>query len=521
VTSVDQPQAPASVPARAWRAFRTWQHGRPFWGGLVTIVAGIEYYLSVHLNPLSFSVSFGQNGFVAWLLPLGLTLCGALAWVSPAQRLFYGILAAAASVYGLIGLNLGGFFLGMLIGIVGGSLIASWTPRQAQPAAGDTAPAGDDGSTDGEPDETFHDGGLDVVTETAELPSGPLSDELPSASAQAELARTARHAAPDQSTAPRRRLWRPGGRGATLVVLPVAIAAVALVAGGHGTPAFAAPTACPTVKPPATGSKPTTPAAPTPTIPAPTTPAAASPAPSPSTDANGNPVGDLINGIVSGIGSLLGAGGDSTPTPTPTQSAAPAGTPAQAAAPTAAKPATAKPTRPKPSSCSTPSPSASASATPLNATVLAAPADQPPVASSPATLTTDRLVMSKLVYNGVFDLPKKGGGTVQVLKFSMDSAVQTPFKLAIPDDSTPIVQTSSQLTISGNVEFYCTSFTGMIELLGVTIPVPLTFTPDGLQPPPSPTEPTVFRNVTIKLVYVKADKIVANDFGNVSNASAA
>ena len=70
MTSVDQPQAPASVPARAWRAFRTWQHGRPFWGGLVTIVAGIEYYLSVHLNPLSISVSFGQNGFVAWLLPL-------------------------------------------------------------------------------------------------------------------------------------------------------------------------------------------------------------------------------------------------------------------------------------------------------------------------------------------------------------------------------------------------------------------------------------------------------------------
>jgi hypothetical protein len=112
---------------RGRRAFRRWRRARPFWGGVFTLLSGLEFYLTVHADPLSFSLSFGQQGFLAWLLPLVLVLCGFLGWFTP-QRVFYGVVAAVTAVYGLIGLNLGGFLVGTVLGIVGGGLLASWTP---------------------------------------------------------------------------------------------------------------------------------------------------------------------------------------------------------------------------------------------------------------------------------------------------------------------------------------------------------------------------------------------------------
>jgi hypothetical protein len=39
------------------------------------------------------------------------------------------VIALAVSVYSLIGVNLGGFMIGMLLGSVGGILVVSWMPR--------------------------------------------------------------------------------------------------------------------------------------------------------------------------------------------------------------------------------------------------------------------------------------------------------------------------------------------------------------------------------------------------------
>src|SRR5437870_13706889 len=107
-------------------------------------------------------VSFGSQGFLSWVIPLGLLLCGLLVWVTPAQRIFYGILGATVSVAALIGLNLGGFFVGMLLGIVGGALAFSWSPV----APAETGPV-----------ELPEAPGLDVVEGKAEeeRPSGPLT----------------------------------------------------------------------------------------------------------------------------------------------------------------------------------------------------------------------------------------------------------------------------------------------------------------------------------------------------------
>jgi hypothetical protein len=51
--------------------------------------------------------------------------------VMPAHRIFYGVLILALSVYSLIGVNLGGFFIGMLLSAVGGVMIVSWMPKPA------------------------------------------------------------------------------------------------------------------------------------------------------------------------------------------------------------------------------------------------------------------------------------------------------------------------------------------------------------------------------------------------------
>ncbi|HKT02684.1 MAG TPA: DUF6114 domain-containing protein, partial [Rugosimonospora sp.] len=106
--------------------FRLWRRARPFWGGLLTIVSGFEYALSAHLDLTPIKVQLGPQGFLTWVIPLMLIMAGALIWVTPAQRVFYGVVAVAVAVYGLIGVNLGGFLAGMVLGIVGGALAASW-----------------------------------------------------------------------------------------------------------------------------------------------------------------------------------------------------------------------------------------------------------------------------------------------------------------------------------------------------------------------------------------------------------
>lgn len=47
----------------------------------------------------------------------------------PAHRVFYGVIALAVALYSLVGVNLGGFLLGMLLSTVGGIVAVSWAPK--------------------------------------------------------------------------------------------------------------------------------------------------------------------------------------------------------------------------------------------------------------------------------------------------------------------------------------------------------------------------------------------------------
>src|ERR1700709_2738869 len=114
-------------------AFGAWARRRPFVGGVLAMLAVVEIFFSGQLDIGNIHVQLGIEGFQATVIPVGMVLLGVLAILMPAHRIFYGVLTLVLAVYSLVGVNLGGFFVGMLVGAVGGILIVSWMPRLPQP----------------------------------------------------------------------------------------------------------------------------------------------------------------------------------------------------------------------------------------------------------------------------------------------------------------------------------------------------------------------------------------------------
>ncbi|WP_243064015.1 DUF6114 domain-containing protein [Humibacter sp. RRB41] len=125
---------------RGWRAFVAWYRRRPFIGGVLTALGGIEMFFSGQLDIGHLHVQVGIEGFQATVIPIVLVVLGVLAMLMPQHRIFYGVIALVVAVYSLIGVNLGGFFIGMILASVGGVMIVSWAPRK--PAADDAEPDG-------------------------------------------------------------------------------------------------------------------------------------------------------------------------------------------------------------------------------------------------------------------------------------------------------------------------------------------------------------------------------------------
>src|SRR5262245_19797897 len=147
--SVDAAAPHDSRIRHARRAFRKWRKSRPFWGGLLLILAGLEIFYSGNLNLGNIQIHLGLIGFKSYIIPLVVVLCGVLTWVTPSQRLFYGIVGNAAVVYSIVSVNLGGFLIGLLLGIFGGALSIAWVPDKSafRPA---TAKAGGGDGNDGD-----------------------------------------------------------------------------------------------------------------------------------------------------------------------------------------------------------------------------------------------------------------------------------------------------------------------------------------------------------------------------------
>jgi len=109
--------------------FRRWRRSRPFVGGLLTALGGVELFFSGQLDIGKIHVQLGIEGLQATIIPIVLVLLGILVIAMPAHRVFYGVIALAVAVYSLVGVNLGGFFVGMLLASVGGVLTVAWMPK--------------------------------------------------------------------------------------------------------------------------------------------------------------------------------------------------------------------------------------------------------------------------------------------------------------------------------------------------------------------------------------------------------
>ncbi|MGS2648606.1 DUF6114 domain-containing protein [Streptosporangium sp. LJ11] len=107
---------------------KSWRNSRPFWGGLLIVLAGAELLsIPFTLNALSVSILFSAVG-ATYLIALVMMISGVLVWLQPGQRVFLGLMAVLLSMASFVYSNLGGFLIGMSLGLLGGTLAIAWTP---------------------------------------------------------------------------------------------------------------------------------------------------------------------------------------------------------------------------------------------------------------------------------------------------------------------------------------------------------------------------------------------------------
>jgi hypothetical protein len=445
--------------------------------------------------------------------------------------MFYAIVGSVTAVFSLIAVNLGGFFIGLLLGMVGGALGFAWTPTAparldavddgpgagaVPPVAGadEDLPDGDPGWTaGGEPAGTpaWADAPSDMLTDTLPQPRNPLREPAPHDPAGYDAGQhdpagydagqhdpagydAGQHdsagydAGQHDSGQHHSAHWPSGDLSApndpapsatepsarrnpplyAALLLALSLSAAGILVVHHALPAQGAPP-CPI------------PARPTPTA------TKAGPAAGPSTDPATTPPagqsgGNILTDIVDGIRGIFGGGQeDAPPAVAPTASAAPPILAAPTASPTVSgQPSTSPGTCTKPT---TPGPGGAKPAVPKPgkpAPLIAGTAGQPTVAKVPSRLTGSKVTMKGLRLAGIVELPTADGGTLRALKFSMRTAVTDDFALQIPGKpKQAMLFKSKALTVDGNVSFYATRFTGRLPLLGIKV----TLTPDLPIPP--------------------------------------
>ncbi|MFE9439879.1 DUF6114 domain-containing protein [Streptomyces sp. NPDC006602] len=110
-------------------AFRRWRAARPFWGGLLLTLGGAEILLTEKAS-LKVILHSGAQALAGYLLPTLMLVLGLLILFNPVQRLFYSITGVLLSLGTWVTSNLGGFFIGILLGVVGSCLAFGWLPDQ-------------------------------------------------------------------------------------------------------------------------------------------------------------------------------------------------------------------------------------------------------------------------------------------------------------------------------------------------------------------------------------------------------
>ncbi|MDJ0460717.1 DUF6114 domain-containing protein [Streptomyces sp. H27-C3] len=129
------------------RRFRAWRGGRPFWAGLLTMLGGVPIgwlpYAEIKIGHLTMAMATtaGAGSLIigVLLVTLGLTM-----WFHHIVRVFAGVASILLALVSIPVSNLGGFFVGFSLALVGGALSVSWVPAKtgetAEPADSDETP---------------------------------------------------------------------------------------------------------------------------------------------------------------------------------------------------------------------------------------------------------------------------------------------------------------------------------------------------------------------------------------------
>ncbi|MFJ1752421.1 DUF6114 domain-containing protein [Kitasatospora sp. NPDC088134] len=138
------PEGQASPVSRARGGFRAWRRSRPFWGGLLAMIAGLPilYFPYAHLSlgglTLAMSTTAGAGSMIIGIMMIVL---GLTAWFQPVVRIFCGVATTILALISIPVSNLGGFGMGLVPGLLAGGLLVSWAPLQlpAEPVADEAA----------------------------------------------------------------------------------------------------------------------------------------------------------------------------------------------------------------------------------------------------------------------------------------------------------------------------------------------------------------------------------------------
>jgi len=164
-----------------------------------------------------------------------------------------------------------------------------------------------------------------------------------------------------------------------------------------------------------------------------------------------------------------GAASSAAPTPTTGATGTPAASASADATPSAGGPSPAD----SPSPSGSPSPAGSPSPSPSPTQPKDATAASGLVVSNVTwTMTVGSATMNGFVYKGNVDLPLAGGGTIQMMEFTVSSMTMSNAVTKISENGETGTETDASFSASG-VTLYATQLTG--DIYG--IPLPVTFTP--------------------------------------------
>ncbi|MBP0449686.1 hypothetical protein J5Y04_08985 [Kitasatospora sp. RG8] len=119
------------------RVFRHFRRSRPFWGGLMAMIAGVPImyfpYAKLSLNGMTVTMAT-TAGAGSLIIGILLIVLGLTAWFQPAVRFFAGVATMLLTLVSIPVSNLSGFGMSLLPGLIGGGLMLAWAPNPAEAA---------------------------------------------------------------------------------------------------------------------------------------------------------------------------------------------------------------------------------------------------------------------------------------------------------------------------------------------------------------------------------------------------